>query len=364
MEIRPYKELTEDALKELYKFQTGQKRIVRTGFDSVDSHLGGMLNGDFLLFSGLSGHGKSETIFELKDNFLSTELNPEAKDFVTLDMSLEMRVFNIVLRSLHRKMTKSKKKILFEKFTEEEQKIAKKYFEDSQDDRQYISQTPATPEELYKGLKQFLTTHKDKKAVLVIIDHILLLSGNDKKGVIDNTVEYLNQLKLEFDNLYVCIVSQLNRSVLSRVSEKNNSAMPTSADLYGSEFMQQAASYSIIIFNAFKVGIQQFLKVNPDFYEHLSEHFGDVDQKNNKVSFNTIGKLFHIVTKVREGDAVIKEVFIKNMRMEESVKEQLTLKPSLTSTPSFSTQIPKFESIPVYEPPTPTPIFNLKDAFD
>lgn len=365
MQIRPLKEVTEEAFKELKKLQTGQKRLVKVGFDSVDSHIGGLLNGDILLFSGLSGHGKSETLFELKDNVLDTNINPDALDFLFLDISLEMKVFNIILRGLHRRMTKSKKDILFNEFSDEEKEVCKKYFESTMDDRQYISQSPSSPEELYKHLKVFLSEHKDKKAIFVAIDHILLLNGADKKGVIDNTMEYLNQLKLEFDNVYFIVISQLNRSVLSRVADKNNMASPTSADLYGSEFMQQAASYSVIVFNPFKVGIQQFMKVNSEFYDYLSDHFGEEDSRTGKVSFNTLGKLFHIVTKVREGEAVFKDIFIKNMRMEEDTKKKLELKPSISvSTPSFT--VPSFPtSNETTTAPIPTIAFdNLSEAFD
>ena len=351
MNILKLKDLTKDALKELNRLQTGKKRLVKTGYESVDSHIGGLLNGDILLFSGLSGHGKSETLFEFKDNVLNTDINPDAKDYVFLDISLEMKVFNIVLRALHRNMNKSKKKILFETFTEEEQEICKIYFESTQDDRQYISQAPSTPDELYLKLREFLLEHINKKAVFIAIDHILLLLGADKKGVIDNTMEYLNRLKLEFDNVYFIVISQLNRSLLARVAEKNNASCPNSGDLYGSEFMQQAASYSIIVFNAFKVGISQFMKVNPDFYDYLSEHFGEKDDKNDKVSFNTIGKLFHVVTKVREGDAVFKDIFIKDMKMDDVTKEILQSKP----------KVDLLAAAPMFKPKPIDLTFSIKD---
>lgn len=359
MQIKPLKELTKEALIELKLLQDGKKKLVKTGFEAIDSHIGGMLGGDILILSGLSGHGKSESVFELKDNFLDEKINPDAKDFVTLEINLELKIFNVVIRALHRRMTKSKKKILFEGFNDEEKQICEHYFNSTQDDRQYLSQTPSTPEELAKGLDEFLSQHTDKKAVLIILDHILLLSGADKKGVIDTTMEILNQLKLKYSNVYFCVVSQLNRSVLARVSDKNNSATPTSADLYGSEFMQQAASYSLIVFNAYKVGIHQFMKVNPDFYEYLSDHFGETDSKG-KVSFNTMGKLFQIVTKVREGEAVFKDIFIKDMRMDESTKKILTEnKASTIKLPEFN-----INTTAPLEPPQPKVVFDMTQAFD
>jgi replicative DNA helicase len=321
MEIKQINGLVKDAFVELKKFQSGEKQLVKTGYECIDSHIGGLLNGDILLISALSGHGKSEMLFRMKKNILDLNVNSEAEDYVFLDISLEMKVFNIVLRGIHREMNKSKKKILFEEFTEEEKEIAKKCYESMKDERQFISQSPTSPDQFYKGCKEFLDGMVDKKAVFVAIDHVLLISGGDKKKALEDVVEYMNRLKLDYENVYFIMLSQMNRSIMGRISEKNNAAIPNPGDLYGSEFMTQITSYSIALFNPYKVGIDEYIKVNTSRYEYLAEHF--VSEKGSKASFDTIGKLFYHVLKVREGEAVFKDLFIEEMDLDSDTLNKL-----------------------------------------
>lgn len=348
MNIIPLKDLIEDSAKELGRLQSGKQKIVKTGFECIDTHVGGLLPGDILLLSGLSSHGKSEFLFKLKENLMNIENNEDAKDYVYLDISLEMKMFNIFLRGVHRRLKKSKKRILFEEFTDEEKEIVKAYYNSLEDERIFMVQEKVTPRSFRDGVIAFAEEHKKKKAIFVSIDHILLVSGNDKKAVLDEVVEMMNELKLIYGNLYFIILSQMNREVLKRSDDKNNKATPNSSDLFGSDFMQQAASYSIIIFNAFKVGINQYMKVDPDFYDYLSEHFGEEDKKKGKISFETIGKLFYHVIKVREGESVFKDIFIEDMQMDEETRTKLlNSRKEVVDT-----------SVPTFDIKTPEPIFD------
>lgn len=335
MKIQKLRDLAKQAFQELNLIQTGKKMIVKTGQEMVDCHIGGLLPGDVILLSGLSGHGKSALLFEFKDSILSTAVNVEAEEFVFLDNSLEMKIFNIILRGVHGKMDKRKRDILFEEFTEEEKVIARKYYDSLQDDRQYVNQSPSTALQFYEAAQKFLSEHVDKKAVFITIDHMLLMTGADKQKVIEQTVEYINQLKLEFGNVYFIILSQLNRSLLGRVEEKNNRSSPNAADLYGSSFMEQIVSYNIMIFNAYKAGIEQYMKVNPDRYDYLSQHFGEEDSKG-RTSFNTTGKIFYHIEKTRESDDPYRDIFVKDMNLSEDAKAKLKEPQMPSKVPEFS----------------------------
>lgn len=321
MEIKQINSLVKDAFVELKKFQSGEKQLVKTGYDCIDSHIGGLLNGDILLISALSGHGKSEMLFRMKKNILDLNINRDADEYIFLDISLEMKVFNIVLRGIHREMDKTKKQILFEEFNDDEKAIAKECYESMKDERQYISQSPTSPDQFYKESKKFLEQMSDKKAVFIAIDHVLLISGGDKKKALEDVVEYMNRLKLDFDNVYFIMLSQMNRSIMGRIAEKNNASIPNPGDLYGSEFMTQITSYSIALFNPYKVGIDEYMKVSTSRYEYLSDHF--VAEKGKKASFDTIGKLFYHVLKVREGEAVFKDLFIEEMDIDNETLNKL-----------------------------------------
>jgi hypothetical protein len=363
MNILKLKDLARASFSDLKKIQQGEKKIVKTGMPMVDCHIGGLLPGDVMLFSGLSGHGKSELLFQLKDKILSEEINEEADQYVFFDNSLEMKIFNIILRGLHSRTDKKKSEILFNEFNDDDKVIAKKYFESLQDERQFVNQTPSTALEFYEGSRKFLQEHKDKKAVFITIDHILLLSGTDKQKVIEQTVEYINQLKLEFENVYFIILSQLNRNLLTRVEEKNNRSAPNATDLFGSSFMDQIASYNIILFNAYKVGIEQYMKVNPERYDYLSDHFGEEDSKG-RVSFNTTGKIFYHVEKTRESDDPYKDIFIVDMNLRKDIQEKLKEPEVVGKVPEFSKTKKPLD--PIFDDPFSEvkPITDMSVAFD
>src|SRR5690606_22369672 len=162
-------------------------------------------------------------------------------------------------------------------------------------------QTPTTPSEFYASVSEFLEEHKDRDAVFIALDHGLLMSGSDKQSVLEQLSENINQLKRRYDNVYFILLSQNNRGLLGRAVEKNNAAAPNASDVFGSSFLDQLCSFNIILYNPFKLGISQYMKVNPSRYEYLSEHFGEEDSKG-RVSFETEGKIFAHVVKARESD--------------------------------------------------------------
>lgn len=342
--LKPLHQLVKEAAQELHKLQKGEIKILKTGMPCIDDHIGGLLKGDIIVTAALSGHGKSEFLYKLKESVLSEEVNEGASNFAFIDYSLEMKVFNQYVRGLKRATGKAKKSILFEEFSGEDLEKAIEYYKKLvKDPRVYINQDPITPLELYKECREFLQENRDKEAVIISIDHILLVSGSDKKSVIDEVMEYLNRLKLEFDNVYFVVLSQMNRSILNRVAEKNNASIPNTGDLYGSEFMTQTASYVITLLNAYKVGINQYMKVFPERYDYLAEHFGDDDSKSGKVSFDTVGKIFIHVLKVREGESVYKDLFIEDMGLSEDDKGKLRKASSDSDSTPPPIEIPRIE---------------------
>lgn len=359
MKIRKLREYTTEAFSELKKLQTGDKLLPKTGFDFIDNHLGGVLPGDVILISSLSGVGKTQTLHTMKKNILDTKINPKANDYIFLDVSLEMKVFNIILRGVANITNKKKSEILFNEFNDEEKERVKLYYEELNDDRQYINQTPTTPSEFYASVSEFLEEHKDRDAVFIALDHVLLMSGSDKQSVLEQLSENINQLKLRYDNVYFILLSQNNRGLLGRAVEKNNAAAPNASDVFGSSFLDQLCSFNIILYNPFKLGISQYMKVNPSRYEYLSEHFGEEDSKG-RVSFETEGKIFAHVVKARESDIPFHNIFVINMDLPqdeiEKIKEKNT-KPQLQA-PNFPKQI---EENPYKDV---TPNFDLSGSFD
>lgn len=341
MAIKLMSELADQAFVELKKIQTGEKLLVKTGDPLIDDHIGGLLPGDAVVISGLSGHGKSEFLFRKREDILNKEINPNADNYVWLNYNLEVKIFNVVLRGLNRKLKKKKRDILFNEFSDEDKKLAEEYWEMLQDERQYVEQEQTTSDQFYTRTREFLIKHKDKDAVHVSFDHAALNADKDTQKGIEELIKAANKLKLEFPNVYFWIVSQLNRSILSRIAEKNNNAAPNASDLYASSTMDFISSYNIVVFDANKVGIEQFMKVSPKRYDYLEEHFGDEDSKG-RVSFNTMGKLFFKVLKTRESDVVWKDIYVIDKDLTEEEKEKLSFS-AMESKPAKISGMPTFD---------------------
>lgn len=320
--------VAKEALSELNRIQTGEKKLLKTGLECIDCHIGGLLAGDVCVISGNPGSGKSEKLYKTIDSLLSKEVNPDSDKYVSLEYSLEMAMLNKMLRATNTLLNKKKSEILSTEFTDYERAKVNEYYKTLKDNRRYVVQKPLTPEEFYDESKKFCEEHSDKEAIIISADHLLLYSGADKQKVLEKIIEFVNLLKLEFNNVYFILLSQLNRAYNAVIKESSNEMIPTNSQLYGSSFMEQIASYIIILVNPYKLGVNQYLKVSPDRYEYLSEFYGEKDAKG-KVSFNTLGNLWSFVTKTRESDNPWKDMFIERMDLSE---EQLTkMKQSVVS---------------------------------
>lgn len=312
----------EQAFKDLHSIQKGRKHLLKTGEPMIDSHVGCLLVGDVVVISASPGDGKTHTLHNIIEQVLSKEVNSNADNIVSLEFNLELRMLNIILRKTHERLGKKKSEILFNTFTKEEAEKVKKYYEELQDGRRFIVQEPVTPLEFYEEVKVFAEQHKDKDAILISVDHLLLLRGSDKQKVLEDISEYVNLLKLQFNNLYFILLSQNNRTAYSNIKEKSNDMRPTNSWIYGSSFMEQLASYIIIQANPFKKGILEYLSVYPDRYDYLQEYQTDINSKG-KCSFHTATNIFFFVTKMRDSDDFSKDLFIKKMNLSDEQKTQL-----------------------------------------
>lgn len=364
--IQTVGKMATEAFIELGKIQKGDSKLVKTGLPEIDSHIGGLLPSEIITISAPSGIGKSHKLYKLLDNLLSEDVNPDAKDYVSLEYSFEMKMLNKILRKTHSVLGKKKSEILTEEFTEDEKKLIREYHESLKDDRRYLCQVPVIVEEFYKMTDDFCQIHSNKKAIFISVDHLLIFQDSQKQEAIEKATDLVNKLKLKYKNVYFILISQTNRSAnLTLAKDRDNSIIPNNTWLFASSFIEMVSSYIIIMVNPFKAGINEFMKFNPERYDYLSEHFTGVLDKNGKESFNTVGKNFIFVTKTRESDEPYKNLYIENMNLSDEVLEKMKQeveerKPTTTQTapitvPTFDFSMPKLE--------TPPPPISPLEAF-
>jgi hypothetical protein len=150
----------------------------------------------------------------------------------------------------------------------------------------------------------------------------------------------------------------MNRNILGRIKDKDIMAMPNRSDIFQSDAMFFISDYLYICHNPYRLGIKQFSRVNEEAYEYLSSHF--CEEKNGKVSFDTLGKMFYIVLKSRESEVIFRDIFIEDVAVKN--KEKYRDKPEEVV---MSYDIPMFKSndMPVVEVLPPPPFGTLADAF-
>ena len=355
-------QLATEAFTYLNKLQQGDKQLLRTGDEAIDCHITGLLPSDCVLYAANSGVGKTKMLYDTLDQILDEKVNPDAKNIKTLEFQLEMKFLNRILRDTNKLTSKKKSEILTNEFTEEEKEVVKKYYESLQDDRRYICEESVTVKEFYEMTKTFCELNKESSALVICIDHCLLLKKDDAfQDPLEALTSYINQLRKEFKNVYFLLLSQMNRGSLVNIKDRDNSMIPTTAMIYGSSHFEFLCSYIVVLVDPFRLGVNSYLKVNPDRYEWLKDDMQDED-KNGKVSFNTLSNMFKFVLKTRESDHPYKNLFIKKMELTaeqfEKMKQSVEVK---TDVPSFST--PVFNSTPVFEKEAPIIPASLNDAF-
>jgi replicative DNA helicase len=316
MEILKLKKVAKKAFEEIKQYQKGEKKVIKTGRPYIDDAFP-LVNGSVITIAASSGIGKSYELATILDNIMNVNLNPDAGNYISLNISLEMKVLSHVLRGLNKAVGKSKKKILLEEFTEEEKALSNAYYKQMMDDRFFISQVPTTPQKYVAACREFLTEHSDKDSVFISADHIALFgsdNGKNKNQTIEDLIEKTNELKMEFPNAVFIFLSQMNSEINSRLQEKNVQSQPRDTDLYYSQFTFQVSDYVVVIVNPYKKGINEYTKINKQRYSHLEKYFTESDNKG-RVSLKTLGVLFYHLLKCREADSLYIDIFAEDLNI-------------------------------------------------
>lgn len=355
MKIQPLKDLVKEALIDVKKYQTGEKIILKCGRPYIDDVGIGLVNGSVCLVAAGSGVGKSYELARIQKNILNKEINPNADNIVSLNVSLEMRILSLVLRDLEGKLSKEKRNILLQEFNEEEKTLVKEYYDLVQDDRQFVCQSPTSVTDFKEGCTTFLEEHKDKESCIISVDHIVLIQsdkGQNKNQVVEALVESINVLKMTYPNVIFILLSQTNSENQKRIKDKDRMAQPKDLDIYYSQFSFQVADYVVVITNPWKLGISSYSKLNPSRYPDLEEFFIDEDNKG-RVSLDTEGVLYYHLLKCREGGPHYVDIFAERLKLPDNYKKE-------ESKPLHETQK---VNMPVFDNPKPITPISVTEAF-
>jgi len=317
MNIRPYRHVLVESLQEIKSYQNREKLMINTGYEFLE----GLTPGSIVTLAGASFTGKTIFMEELKSNIMNIEYNAKAQNFVWLSNSLEMTNLMNTLRGLSFKLNKSKREIMLNHFTDEERGRVIEYVKAVADDRFFLNEDPMTGDDFLKYVEEFCQAHRNKDLIGIDFDHVALAKGSDKKKVMDVIFEHQNHLKKAYPNTLFINVSQFNRDSLSRVADKSEDMKPRRSDLYQSDALFQVSDVVACLTTPYKLGVEQYRLVSPNFYDYLFDHFGEYNKTSTKVSFFTFGRIFIEILKNRFAEGMSsKDLFIKVIEKDDAYR--------------------------------------------
>ena len=298
--IKNSADLIKEASRKILNIQSGEETPLITRYNHLNENLlGGFYNGVIVSIAALSGFGKSTILKHIEDDLFDKSLNEHCDEVVLLKCNYEMTIFNLLLRRLKEGMKKKMKNILSKKFSETEESVFEDIVLKESNPNIYYIEKPLTPKEWYEVVKEFIISHSDKKSICISIDHLALVKDNgNKKQSMDEMIDYMNELKKEFPNVFFIILSQMNRELEVRTDIKN--MQPKASDLYNSSNIMFISDVVLIIHNPFKLGIMKYMLFSPSRYPHLTDFM--YDSNRDYTNFETKNTIMWHYIKIRQDD--------------------------------------------------------------
>lgn len=263
----------DQALENMLKYQTGQRKPVLTGTRIVDASLPNGVMGQMVFIGSRPSMGKTYNCSEVIQTLLNEKLNDPVKVF---RMNLEMKTESLILRDIAKKLDRKYKDIYSREFTEEEKRIIHAEVLPLYKHPNLLDWSKKIPHLMIGSiLDKYCQKHSDTNKV-VLIDHIHILESKEE---IDNFLDELNMIKMKYDNIGFIIYFQFGRKVeevWTATKEKkvnHGNLFPSSEHIYMTDRLQQYADLVVGITRPSVVGLEEFSRVPKEINQHMMEHF-------------------------------------------------------------------------------------------
>lgn len=233
---------------------------------------GGLEPGNVITVAGASGTGKSAFVNTLESDLI--DLN-KGEDIVCLSFSFEMLSYRQVGRKLSNKLHQTTSELYSAETDLSDDSLIK--VEKAADRIKkypiYYVDTPGTVEEVGNTIDTFAKTIAKGKWLVVVLDHALLVDGENER----KTISDLQKLFIKVKKLPLCTIiqlSQLNRNCES--PERINNPIghyPLRSDLFASDSIYHASDYIVALSRPELLGISTYgphrLPVKNKIYMHF-----------------------------------------------------------------------------------------------
>lgn len=361
MALRTGKELTDETVITIGKFQSGELQPISTGICHLDKALlSGLTPGIVLGIVGRSSHGKSYDMERIQRHILKTQT-----DVLYVNCNWELSHFKLLLRDISQRTGDNIGKILFEKPTKEELLKLKEICDDNRTENVLYQNEPVTPDVFREDIEKVISENPNKKIVVAIdnLENILVSKGSQKESM-DALLYQVNRLKNIHPYICFIVLNQMNQNYILRMDNPKNQR-PIDSDIYGSDQLFKLCDVLYVKLIPWKLGIREkFMIFGKDMYHWLDEHklFGS----GNTASFDPFGRAYYFYLKLRavRDEKNIQDLYIEQMftKEESNVPNKTTTqsKPIFNSTPTFG----ESKLTPLADLVAPPPLnFDLKNAF-
>ena len=259
--ILPFKHIsvaTNEAVKYIEDRKSHKINPLKTRWKKFNRACGGGLEpGIVLTIAGASGTGKSAFVNTLETDLI--DLN-EGEDIVILSFSFEMLSYRQVGRKLSNKLKKTTSE-LYSAETDLSDSVIKEVKTSADKIKQYpiyYVDTPGTIEMIESTIKSFSETIAKGKWLIVILDHALLVDGENER----KTISDLQKLFIKVKKLPLCTIiqlSQMNRNCESPERINNPTGhYPLRSDLFASDSIFHASDFVIAMSRPELLGLQTY----------------------------------------------------------------------------------------------------------
>ena len=267
---------TNEAVEYIRKRKNHEIQSLRTRWNKFNkSCMGGIEPNTIYTIVGISGSGKSSFVNTLETDLIDLNSN---QDVIVLNFSFEMLSSRQVGRKISSKLRQTTAE-LYSANNELTDDLLDRVEQTSQQIKSYpiyYVDTPGTVEDIASTINYFYETKAKDKKFVIILDHTLLVEGQNRESVLQ-VISELQKLFIKvkkLPNTTIIQLSQMNRNI-ENPERINNPSMhyPMRSDISSADTIFHASDYVICIHRPELLNIQQYgpnrLLVKNKVYLHI-----------------------------------------------------------------------------------------------
>lgn len=291
---------TKEAVSYIRDRKEHKIQSLRTRWNKFNSQcMGGIEPNTIYTIVGISGSGKSSFVNTLQMDLV--ELNPK-QDIVILNFSFEMLSYRNVGRTFSNKLRRTTAELysanndIDDTIVNEVEEISKSIVKYPI----YYVDTPGTVEQIASTIEHFYENYAKGKRFIIILDHTLLVEGQDTALKIISDLQKLFIKVKKLPNTTIIQLSQMNRNIESP-ERINNPSMhyPMRSDISSADTIFHASDYVICIHRPQLLGIASYgpnrLLVKDMVYLHILKNrdAGEcaILQFKNELKYNNLAEV-------------------------------------------------------------------------